>query len=132
MTVLALYNSKRSSHNCYKYKNEVGCRNDTVPKTVDTRMPCTVESRVCNNLPQPPKPRCREGVAYCAVCSCVTCLWHGVIPTSYFIFILVELVFLCTTLGSHCTRLSTRPSFLSGATLYRDLEAAFFISGDSS
>ena len=27
-------------------KNEVGCRDDTVPKTVDTR-------RHCNNLPQP-------------------------------------------------------------------------------
>ena len=36
-------------------KNEVGCRDDAVPKTGDTRTHCTVESRVCNNLPQPPK-----------------------------------------------------------------------------
>ena len=45
----------------YKYKNEVGCRDDTVPKTGDTRTHCTV----CNNLPQPPP---------------------YIIPTSYFIF----------------------------------------------
>ena len=25
---------------CLKYKNEVGCRDDTVPKTVDTRRHC--------------------------------------------------------------------------------------------
>ena len=37
----------------YKYKNEVGCRDDTVPKTGDTRRHCEVT--VCNNLPQPPK-----------------------------------------------------------------------------
>ena len=34
-------------------KNEVGCRNDTVPKTGDTRRHCEVELTVCNNLPQP-------------------------------------------------------------------------------
>ena len=39
----------------YKYKNhEVGCRDDTVPKTGDTRRHCEVELTVCNNLPQPP------------------------------------------------------------------------------
>ena len=27
----------------YKYKNEVGCRDDTVPKTVDTRRHCEEE-----------------------------------------------------------------------------------------
>ena len=36
-------------------KNEVGCRDDTVPKTGDTRRHCEVELTVCNNLPQPPK-----------------------------------------------------------------------------
>ena len=35
-------------------KNEVGCRDDTVPKTGDTRRHCEVELTVCNNLPQPP------------------------------------------------------------------------------
>ena len=39
----------------YKYKNEVGCRDDTVPKTGDTRRHCEVELTACNNLPQPPK-----------------------------------------------------------------------------
>ena len=34
-------------------KNEVGCRDDTVPKTGDTRRHCEVELTVCNNLPQP-------------------------------------------------------------------------------
>ena len=35
-------------------KNEVRCRDDTVPKTVDTRKHCKVGLRACNNLPQPP------------------------------------------------------------------------------
>ena len=35
-------------------KNEVGCRDDTVPKTVDTRKHCKVGLRACNNLPQCP------------------------------------------------------------------------------
>ena len=35
-------------------KNEVRCRDDTVPKTGDTRRHCEVELTVCNNLPQPP------------------------------------------------------------------------------
>ena len=38
-------------------KNEVGCRDDTMPKTGDTRRHCEVELTVCNNLPQPPKKR---------------------------------------------------------------------------
>ena len=33
-------------------KNEVGCRDDTVPKTIDTRRHCG-GLRACNNLPQP-------------------------------------------------------------------------------
>ena len=44
----------------------------------------------------PKKLRCREGVAedccmlsILAVPSCTYSFWHGVIPTSYFIFILV-------------------------------------------
>ena len=38
-------------------KNEVRCRDDTVPKTVDTRKHCKVGLRACNNLPQPQKTR---------------------------------------------------------------------------
>ena len=35
-------------------KNEIRCRDDTMPKTVDTRSHCKVRLRACNNLPQPP------------------------------------------------------------------------------
>ena len=38
-------------------KNEVRCRDDTMPKTVDTRKHCKVGLRACNNLPQPPKTK---------------------------------------------------------------------------
>ena len=36
-------------------KNEVGCRDDTMPKTVVTRRHCKVWLRACNNCLQPPK-----------------------------------------------------------------------------
>ena len=39
-------------------KNEVGCRDDTVPKTGDTRRHCEVELTIFRN---PQKTRCREG-----------------------------------------------------------------------
>ena len=32
-------------------KNVIGCKDDTVPKTVDTRRNCKVWLRACNNLP---------------------------------------------------------------------------------
>ena len=35
-------------------KNEIRCRDDTVPKTIDTRSHCKVWLRACNNLPQSP------------------------------------------------------------------------------
>ena len=40
----------------YEKRNsdKVRCRDDTVPKTVDTRKHCKVGLRACNNLPQPP------------------------------------------------------------------------------
>ena len=50
-------------------KNEIRCRDDTVPKTVDTRNHCKVWLQ-----------------QYLAVASCIYSFWHGVIPTSYFIF----------------------------------------------
>ena len=80
-------------------KIEIRCRDDTVPKTVDTRSHCKVWLRACNN---PKKPRCwvlglRKIVAcsqpYLAVASCIYSFWHGVIPTSHFIFTLVSLIF---------------------------------------
>ena len=56
--------------------------------------------RACNNLPQPPKTKMYIGVAeeccmlsLLAVPSCIYSFWHGVISTSYFIFILVSLIF---------------------------------------
>ena len=38
-------------------KTEVRCRDDTVPKIVDTRRHYKVGLRACNNLPQPPKTK---------------------------------------------------------------------------
>ena len=38
-------------------KNGVGCRDDTVPKTVDIRRHCEVDLRACNNLSQPQKTK---------------------------------------------------------------------------
>ena len=67
-----------------------------LPKTVDTRMHCKVGLRACNNLPQPPPYIFVFGGCgrllhalnpiYLAVLSCIYSFWHGVIPTSYFIF----------------------------------------------
>ena len=39
-------------------KNEVGCRDDPMPKTVDIyKKALRGGVRVCNNLPQPPKTK---------------------------------------------------------------------------
>ena len=37
-------------------KNEVGCRDDSVTKTVDTRKPCEVELRACKTIFHNPLP----------------------------------------------------------------------------
>ena len=65
-----------------------------MPKAVDTRKHCKVGLRACNNLPQPRKTDVGRGLRkivacsqpYLAVLSCIYSFWHGVIPTSYFIF----------------------------------------------
>ena len=61
---------------CHPYilqvKNKVGCRDDTVPKTVETRRHCEEDCCMLSIL--------------LAVPSCFNSFWHGVIPTSYFIF----------------------------------------------
>ena len=74
----------------------VRCRDDTVPKTIDTRKHCKVGLRACNNLPQPPPyifvfrgcGRLLHALNPTLQCmlSCIYSFWHGVIPTSYFIF----------------------------------------------
>ena len=77
----------------YKYKNEVGCRDDTVPKTADMKKTLRGRVRACNNLPQPNPYILFLGVAedccmlslFLAVPSCICSFWHGVIPTFYFI-----------------------------------------------
>ena len=57
----------------------------------------------------PKNKRCREGVAedccmlsiLLAVPSCFNSFWHGVIPTSYFIFTLVLLIFSAMLMANH-------------------------------
>ena len=53
-TRVSLAMEKMSETSVKIIKNEVRCRDDTVPKTVDTRKHCKVGLRACNNLPQPP------------------------------------------------------------------------------
>ena len=53
---------------------EIRCRDDTVPKTVDTRSHCKVWLRACNNLPQPPPYISVFGVAEdCCMLSTIPC-----------------------------------------------------------
>ena len=80
-----------------------GYRDDTVPKTINTRRHCEVGLRVFNNLSQPPKTEMWGGGCgrllhalnplYFVVPSCVNSFWHGVIPTTYLIFTLVSVIF---------------------------------------
>ena len=75
------------------YKNEVGCRDDTMPKTGDTRWHCEIGLTACNNLPRnPQKTRCREGdcgrllhTFDSTLPSCVTCFGtvSSLHPTSF-------------------------------------------------
>ena len=95
ITMPVFMNSLHCSHHNVEttvkiIKNEVRCRDDTVPKTVDTRRHCKVGLRACNNLPQPRKTKgLRKIVAcsqpYLAVLSSEF-LARYIIPTSYFIF----------------------------------------------
>ena len=77
-------------------KNEVSCRDDTVPKTVDTRKHCKVYrvESMQQSSATPSLHLCFSGLQkivacsqpYLAVLSCIYSFWHCVIPTSYFIF----------------------------------------------
>ena len=75
-------------------KNEVGCRDDTVPKTVETRRHCEEDLEHATIFRNTLPTSLFLGVAeHCcmlslllAVPSCFNSFWHGVIPTSYFIF----------------------------------------------
>ena len=49
-----LWLEKMSETSVKIIKNEVRCRDDTVPKSVGIRKHCKVGLRACNNLPQPP------------------------------------------------------------------------------
>ena len=93
---LAAFHSSWSSICIYTsvkiIKNEVGYRDDTVPKTIETRRQCE-DGEHATIFRNPQKPRCRERVAedccmlsILALPSCFNSFWHGVIPTSYFIF----------------------------------------------
>ena len=75
-------------------KNEIGCRDDTVPKTVGTRRHCEEDGEHATIFRNPlPTSRFLGAAEDCcmlsillAVPSCTYSFWHGVIPTSYFIF----------------------------------------------
>ena len=75
-------------------KNEIGCRDDTVPKTVGTRRHCEEDGEHATIFRNPLPTSRFLGVAedccllsiLLAVPSCTYSFWHGVIPTSYFIF----------------------------------------------
>ena len=76
---------KAGKNELNKCKNQVECRDDTVPKTIDTRRHCKVGLRACNNLPQPLPTSWFLGVAEdCCMLSTLPCsaysLWHSVIP----------------------------------------------------
>ena len=71
-----------------------GCRDDTVPKTVETRRHCEVDWEHATIFRNPLPTSWFLGVAedccmlsiHLAVPSCFNSFWHGVIPTSFFIF----------------------------------------------
>ena len=98
------YESKlySTNNNCKcKNQNEVGCRDDTVPKTVETRRHC----EECNNLPQPPKSKdvgrglrkivaCSHSSSQCLLVSTVFGTVSSLHPTSFLmIFTLAPLIF---------------------------------------
>ena len=94
-----LWLEKMSETSVKIIKNEVRCRDDTVPKTVDIYKKA-LQGRV-ESMQQssaiPSLHLCFSGLRkivacsqpYLAVLSCIYSFWHGVIPTSYFIFTLV-------------------------------------------
>ena len=90
-----LWLEKMSETSVKIIKNEVRCRDDTVPKTVDTRKHCKVGMQQSSATPS--LHLCFSGLRkivacsqpYLAVLSCIYSFCHGVIPTSYFIFTLV-------------------------------------------
>ena len=73
-------------------KNEVGCRDDTVPKTVEStarRIESMQQSSATPSLHLwflGVAEDCYMLSILLTVPSCFNSFWHGVIPTSYFIF----------------------------------------------
>ena len=96
-------------------KNEIRCRDDTVPKTVDTRSHCKVwlRARGLWKIVACSQP-------YLAVASCIYSFWHGVIPTSYFIF---NDFYTCFTHFSLTVNISTNSGLPSPSTdgVYLDI-----------
>ena len=83
-----LWFGKMSETSIKIIKNEVGCRDDTMSKTEKVLQRGLI---ACNNLPQPPPyilvvEDCCMLSLLLAVPSYFNSFWHGVIPTSYFIF----------------------------------------------
>ena len=91
-------------------KNEVGCRDDTVPKTVKKALRGGL--RACNNLPQPPKTKdvgrglrkivaCSQSSSQCLLVSTVFGTVSSLHPTSFLmIFTLVPLIFSAISIAS--------------------------------
>ena len=85
-------------NNNNNYKNHVGCRDDTMPKN------CRYKKALRGGLQQSSATLKTKDVGIglrkivvsilLAVPSGIYSFWHGVIPTSYFIFILVLLIFM--------------------------------------
>ena len=85
------------------FKNEEGCRDNTVPKAVDRRRPCEVyRSESMQQSSVTPSLHLFFGVGCEKLLhtltstlqglldrSCINSFWHGFIPTSFFIFTLV-------------------------------------------
>ena len=80
-------------------KNEVGCRDDTVPKTADTRRHCEEEWEHATIFRNPQKHvgmwlrkivACSHSSSQCLLVSAV----FGKVSSLHFIFILVSLIFL--------------------------------------
>ena len=73
----------------YKYKNEVGCRDDTVPKIQEDTARRSESMQQSSTTPK--NQDVGIGLLHAlTVSSCIYSFWHGVIPAFLMIFILVS------------------------------------------
>ena len=96
-------------------KNEVGCRDDTVPKTVENKKALRGGLRACNTLPQPPpyifgfwglrkSVACSQSSSQCLLVSTVFGTVSSLHPTSFlmiFTLVYVGMARTCICLGRH-------------------------------